>query len=94
MKNSYTDYYVRGNKSIEEDSNVKIRECVETYNLLIVFANCDRKPRVIECVENFGLCDTNTDIFWFKKDRFKSFLPRNEVIFIGRVDDWGTEVEL
>lgn len=57
-----------------------------TFDLLIIF--WDGTRHIVSAVTNYGLSDTNTEIFWYEKNRSISYLPVDKVNFIGRLSNW------
>lgn len=52
-------------------------------DLLIIYTDCTRKT--IIHVESYGC---NNDIFWFKKNGYTSFLPKENIVYFGREFDY------
>lgn len=57
------------------------------YNILIIFDDGTRK--VITSVSDYGISELGC--FYFKKNNYKSFLPKEHIVFFGREFDWGFE---
>jgi hypothetical protein len=55
------------------------------FNLLIRFKTGEDK--VIAKVSNYGICNEKS-VFYYEKNGYKSFIPVDSVIFIGREFDY------
>lgn len=57
-----------------------------TFDLLIHFTNGMRK--VVKGVSGYGILDSNSEMFYYKKNGLRSFMPVHAVSFIGRESDF------
>lgn len=57
-----------------------------TFDLLIVY-KCLGDKKVIEQVTSYGYNEA-TGMFWFEKNGFKSFTPKENVKYFGRKFDY------
>lgn len=55
------------------------------YNLLIIY--CDNQEKVVERVSIYGY-NENLQCFYFEKNGYNSFVPRQGVKFFGRESDY------
>lgn len=56
------------------------------YDVLIIFENGFEK--VIDGVSNYGI-NKETGCFYFEKNGYRSFVPKDNVVYFGRRFDWG-----
>lgn len=59
-----------------------------TYRLLIIYK--DGTQKIIEHVNAYGI-DKETDCFFFVKNGYRNFVPKDRVLFFGREFDWSEE---
>lgn len=59
--------------------------CLTVFELLIVFK--DNTKKIIKDVENFGVL-FNGETYWFEKHGYKSYCPKEGILFFGRAFDW------
>ena len=56
-----------------------------TYRLLIIFDDYSHKN--IEHVDTYGFYK-ETDCFYFIKNGYRCFIPKDHILFFGRETDW------
>jgi hypothetical protein len=54
------------------------------YDLLIIFT--DGQSKTISGVSNYHCMD---EVFFFEKNGYRSFLPKENIKYFGRKYDWG-----
>lgn len=59
-----------------------------TYRLLIIYE--DGSQKIIEHVNTYGI-DKDTDCFYFAKNGYRGFVPKDRVLFFGRDFDLSEE---
>ena len=56
-----------------------------TFRLLIIYDDWSQKR--IEDVNTYGI-NQNTYCFYFEKNGYRSFIPKDHILFFGREFDW------
>lgn len=62
---------------------------METFDLLIIFnTQTGFNSKIVKDVENYGYFDDNNGMFYFRKNGYDAYIPKENVVFIGRDFDW------